>query len=260
MKMPFCMLVMTGILYFTGCSKKEMAPDAPDLPQFKVEVFSRELPDCKGRTGFCARFHAEYPVFGSGLDPAVRQVVNDAIIGAIGQQVTGKSGYVSDKLTLENAAQHFFDLYYEGNEQDAYYTAWEWTTSGEILFLSQKVLSLGIENFNYSGGAHPNTYSVYLNFNLETGKEIKLKDLVKNRKALEKLARRAFFRAKGISESNGLPGSDEVFQFPENFGITEEGLYFFYNPYEAGPYAAGPLDFVLSWKELEGICNRPLFY
>ena len=260
MKMPLCILVLLGMLCLPGCSKKEAILDAPDMPQFKVEVFSRELPECKDRTGFCARFHAEYPVFGSGLDSAVRQVVNGAIIGAIGQQVTGKSGYVGDKLTLENAARHFFDLYYEANDKDAYYAAWEWTTSGEILFLSQKLLSLGIENYNYSGGAHPNTYSVYLNFNLETGKEIKLKDLVKNKRALEKLARSAFFRAKGISDSKGLPGADDVFQFPENFGITEEGLYFFYNPYEAGPYAAGPLDFVLSWKDLEGICNRPEFY
>ena len=129
------------------------------MPQFAVEVFSRELPECKDRTGFCARFHAEYPVFEAGLNPAARQVVNEAIIGAIGQQVTGGSGSVGDKATLGDAARHFFDLYYEANDEDAYYAAWEWTTSAEILFLSPKLLSLGIENYHYSGGAHPNANS-----------------------------------------------------------------------------------------------------
>lgn len=248
-------LALAGALFLPGCSEKEAVAEETDLPKFKVEVFSRELLECKDRKGYCARFHVEYPVFESGLTPAVREIVNNAITGAIAQQVTGKSWSDASSPNLEDAARHFFDMYYEANDKASYYAAWEWTTSGDMLFLSENLLSLGIENFNYSGGAHPNTYSIYLNINLKTGKKIELRDLVKNRKALEKLARRAFFQAKGITDSKLGMDSEEIFQFPENFGITEEGLYFFYNPYEAGPYAAGPLDFVLSWKELEGICK-----
>lgn len=259
MKMPCRILVISGILFLQGCSNREQSTEAWDVPQFRVEVFSRELPECKARTGFCARFNAEYPVLESDLDPRVSQVVNNAVIAAIVQQVTGKPIAFEGNWTLEDAVRHFFDLYYEANDKHAYYTTWEWTTSADMLFLSKKILSLGIENYNYSGGAHPNTYSVYLNYNLETGKKIELKDLVKDKKALEKLARSAFLKAKGIQDSKAGIGSDGVFQFPENFGITGEGLYFFYNPYEAGPYAAGSLDFVLPWKMLEGICTSPAF-
>ena len=259
MKMLYHILAFAGILFLQGCSKREPGTEVWDVPQFRVEVFSRELPECKARTGFCARFNAEYPVLESDLDSGVCRLVNNAVIAAIVQQVTGKPIALAGNQTLEDAVKHFFDLYYEANDKDAYYTAWEWTTSTDMLFLSKKILSLGIENYNYSGGAHPNTYSVYLNYNLETGKKIELKDLVKDKKALEKLARSAFLKAKGIRDSKVGIESDEVFQFPENFGITEEGLYFFYNPYEAGPYAAGPLDFVLPWKMLEGICTFPAF-
>jgi len=257
MKMPYRALAIAGVLLLYGCSKKEAVVEASNLPQFRVEVFSRELVECKDRTGFCARFNAEYPVFESRLAPSVCNTINNAVILAIAQQVAGKSRHLEGENPLEDAAQHFFKMYYEANDQAAYYAAWEWTTSGDILFLSQNLLSLSIENYNYSGGAHPNAYSVFLNFNLKTGKKIELKDLIKNRKGLEKLARSAFFRAKGMTDADA--GADENFQFPENFGITEEGLYFFYNPYEAGPYAAGPLDFVLSWKDLEGICRFPDF-
>jgi hypothetical protein len=252
---------IAGLIFLNSCKDKEPSVSPSWLPQFRVEVFSRELSECKERVGYCARFHAEYPVFGPDLDSLVGKTVNAAIINAIANQVTDKETTGPDGASLENAARHLFQLYYADNDRSAYYSTWEWTTSSEILFLSQDVLSLSIENNNYTGGAHPNMHAIFLNFDLNTGKKIQLKDVVRDMKALERLARTAFYRAKGFSdeEVSVMVADRQInFAFPENFGITEEGLYFFYNTYEAGSYAEGPLDFVLSWKMLEGIAKNPL--
>jgi hypothetical protein len=247
---------IAGLIILGSCKHAEPPVEQSQLPQFRVEVFSRELVECEERLGYCARFHVEYPVFEANLDSVVCKTVNTAIINAIANQVTEKEAQGAVGPSLESAAKHFFELYYADNDKSAYYSAWEWTTSSEVLFLSREILSLSIENNNYTGGAHPNMYAIFLNFDLNTGKKIRLKDLVKDMKALEKLARDAFYRAKGFSdeEVSVMVADRQInFAFPENFGITTEGLYFFYNTYEAGSYAEGPVDFVLSWKILEGI-------
>ena len=45
----------------------------------------------------------------------------------------------------------------------------------------------------------------------------------------------------------------EEYMLPENFGITKEGLYFLYNPYEAAPYAAGSTEYIIPFEALKNI-------
>ncbi len=45
----------------------------------------------------------------------------------------------------------------------------------------------------------------------------------------------------------------EGFQLPENFAIKKEGIFFYYNPYEAAPYALGTTEFIISYKDLKDI-------
>ncbi|KAA3638580.1 MAG: DUF3298 domain-containing protein, partial [Bacteroidetes bacterium] len=42
-----------------------------------------------------------------------------------------------------------------------------------------------------------------------------------------------------------------------NFALTEEGLYFFYNPYEVGAYVLGPTSFTIPYGEIESIMEKP---
>jgi hypothetical protein len=96
------------------------------------------------------------------------------------------------------------------------------------------------------------------NFDLNTGKELKLMDIVEDAKALKELAQKRFIAAR-ISEYD-LDEVDindfffgEGFQLSENFAVKKDGVYFYYNPYEAAPYALGTTEFTISFKDLEGI-------
>jgi hypothetical protein len=52
-------------------------------------------------------------------------------------------------------------------------------------------------------------------------------------------------------QSNYFSGKE--FQLPKNYAIKKEGLYCFYNTYEATAYARGPIDFIIPWKDLDKI-------
>ena len=81
---------IAGLIILGSCKHAEPPVEQSQLPQFRVEVFSRELVECEERLGYCARFHVEYPVFEANLDSVVCKTVNTAIINAIANQVTEK--------------------------------------------------------------------------------------------------------------------------------------------------------------------------
>jgi Protein of unknown function (DUF3298) len=47
---------------------------------------------------------------------------------------------------------------------------------------------------------------------------------------------------------------------PKNFELQEEGIYFWYNPFEAAAYALGPTDFTISYSELGKLVKKEVLF
>ena len=62
-------------------------------------------------------------------------------------------------------------------------------------------------------------------------------------------------RELGVDESLSDAGFfwGESFALPENYALTEEGLYFYYNPYEIAAYVVGPTSFTISREQMAGL-------
>jgi Protein of unknown function (DUF3298) len=108
---------------------------------------------------------------------------------------------------------------------------------------------------NYAGGAHPNSYEVYLNIDRSSGKvrrleaicnvklyQEKIKSLIKQQLELNGLWANTWF-------TEGAGASAVI--VPSTYALLPKGILFLYNPYEAAAYAAGPIQVFVKYKDID---------
>lgn len=132
---------------------------------------------------------------------------------------------------------------------------------GKIELNTEHVISLSFNESFYLGGIHPNDYKSYYNFDTNTGRLLRLTDIVKDTVAFLKTAELKFWgnEIKNAKKNNmefsrgDYFFSENKFILPQNIGITKEGLRLLYNPYEVAAYARGMIILDIPWQELKGI-------
>jgi hypothetical protein len=136
--------------------------------------------------------------------------------------------------------------------EDFFYSDSEYGMS--VISNEDNRLCISVSYWANTGGAHPNGYSTYFNFNPQTGDTIMLKDILiaGANDSLAAKAKREFIKANGSLEENDWFFGNE-FKLAYNFVIAKGGLLFQYNSYEAGAYAMGAPQFFIPKKELHGI-------
>lgn len=112
-------------------------------------------------------------------------------------------------------------------------------------------ISIGQSTYDF-GTAHPFSSSNYYNFDIRTGKQISLDDLlIQNYETtLNKIAEEKFV------ETNGPQGWDfeqGKFKLNRDFAITPGGLLFSYDRYEIGCYANGAPQVFISYKDIDNL-------
>ncbi len=125
----------------------------------------------------------------------------------------------------------------------------------ELKTNERAVLSLTLVNYAFSGGAHGMTYMSGLTFDVETGKESKLKDLFKeNSNYIERLST---IIKKQIKQRN-IPVLNEFTRIKPNqdFYISDKVLVIYFQLYELVPYVYGFTYFPISVYEIEDIINE----
>ena len=109
--------------------------------------------------------------------------------------------------------------------------------------------------YNYTGGAHPNSSLIYVNYDIFSRKIIKLSDLI-NPIMMARLTYTAstiFRKQEGLSPTESLENfffENQKFSLNTNFLITKKGLLFYYNPYEIRSYAEGPMELLVPYSAI----------
>ncbi|MEO0734636.1 MAG: DUF3298 and DUF4163 domain-containing protein [Bacteroidota bacterium] len=116
----------------------------------------------------------------------------------------------------------------------------------KILYNERDLLFLSVDCYWYTGGAHGNYYVTFLNFDLESGKQLKAGNVFsqEGRKAVTKLLEDHF------NEILGDAKFAEITETNPNFTFTQHGIKFNYAPYEIAPYAAGKQEVTLTFDRL----------
>jgi len=161
------------------------------------------------------------------------------------------------KGNLSTAMDAFIQSYakeYKANQVNG--LGWVLDVESKIEF-NENIANLTIYNYSFMGGAHPNYFTQYSNFNIKTGEKIKYKDIIKDDAAFKKIVEKGF--SKTLIEKMGdqsiadsyIP--EEGLPLAENFKITKDTIELLYNTYEVTPYVMGDFPIKIPMTELKGI-------
>ncbi|WP_420148014.1 DUF3298 domain-containing protein [Spirosoma sp.] len=138
---------------------------------------------------------------------------------------------------------------------------WELKTTADTLYTNPKTLTVKFETYAYTGGAHPNTNLSYYTFDRETGRLLTLGDIITDTTNLVSMVEKAFRKQQAIQPNTNLEEEgyflrDGQFFLPANVGMSQEGLVFYYNPYEIAAYVVGPIQVTVPYTQLNTLLNK----
>ena len=229
-------------------------PDNSVSPQgnsltFRADSLSKEV--CVG--GNCATLRLIWPeASGTKAAEKINPVIRDQMALLI---QTGE-----DSAPLDTLIQDFFTSFqdFKGEFPDAS-GGWEIEAEGQVSYQSDSTLSVRFSQFNFLGGAHPNSSVSFLNFDPRTGEFLGDDQVILDKSVfVEKVEQkfRAFHQvAEGVSlQEDGRFFLPETGFFVANAKGFEDGKFWvIYQPYEIGPYVLGYTELEFSKEELRGV-------
>lgn len=162
----------------------------------------------------------------------------------------------SDTATLEEGISKF-DLEYKNFKADFEESnlVWEATFDGEVMYQSSEIISIAINSYTNTGGAHGNSVITIYNFDSVTGNLFEIHELVNDISALTEIAESHFKSDVKLEENESLNDYffGQPFHLPANIGYNEEGIVILYNTYEVASYAMGITEFTIPYEEIESL-------
>ncbi len=235
-----------------------------DTLAYVMKFYEKKIGDCQGGKAPCAVVTMVYPEFvgpaSAGLQQAITAWQREHMFTPMYGEGSGVRSPASPEAFTEQVAR---DLETFTRDSPGYASGWEIERKMRVVYNAPPVLSVEIATYAYTGGAHPNSYLEYANFDTRTGKQITLQDLFPEnaREKLNALAERRFRQLRKIPEGArwsdlGFFFKEDRFQLNENFRIGENGLTFYFNPYEIAPYAFGPTELFLALTDIRDLLKK----
>jgi len=123
--------------------------------------------------------------------------------------------------------------------------------------VSDTVISGYLVNYDYSGGAHPNTIYVPITYGLVDGKPARLsvrQIASPSISPAEVLAKAVIPKINAIKKQNeGDPIGSIDMKYANRFIVTKSGITWVFSPYDIGAYAEGPFIIDVPWSDLRGL-------
>lgn len=205
-------------------------------------------------TDDCPKVNVSIPV--AENVPIVADSINQKVFSTMKEILTvGENQYPAKdyQALLDDFMKSYTEIQMEsGNER----LGWQGEIKGRVLYESDKALNIELKHYTYTGGAHGYTGRRSLIFDRETGHFIPEKDLIKSESEFKALAERKFRSAYKIPQgspinSTGLMFENEVFQLPQTYFLTPQGLLLYYNVYEIASYVDGPKELLIPYAEAD---------
>jgi Protein of unknown function (DUF3298) len=131
-----------------------------------------------------------------------------------------------------------------------------------VVYADDNLISVGFtEVTNYAGAAHPNTATVVLNYDLKAGRTLRLADLFRpGSPYLKTISDYCLKELEGDGDLEGFrdmiaEGASAKLKNYRNWLVKRQGLEITFDPYQVGPYAAGPQYVTIPYKALAKIIN-----
>jgi hypothetical protein len=124
-----------------------------------------------------------------------------------------------------------------------------------VTYNDKGLLSLGITDYVYAGGAHGNYATAFYTYDLRKRRLMRLSDVLRPgfERDVEAALARAARRRAGLKPGEPLDSYYFVENIPatENFYLTGKGIVFGYPPYEIASYADGQVELFVPFAEVK---------
>jgi hypothetical protein len=210
-----------------------------------VELISKQIKERSKEMNL--EIAANYPQLTGGNNPNLEKF-NQAARALVSKKVAGFKKDLQNDEGLEPLPDSM------GSDLNVDYT---------VVLAQDDLVSIKFEvGSYYQGAAHPNSYSDVLNYDLKNGKQLKLADLFKpGAKFLPVIATYSIGDLKKQAKDKGLlddlieSGAAPAAKNYLSWNITKKGLGINFDPYQVGPYAAGPQYVMVPYTILKDLIN-----
>ena len=165
------------------------------------------------------------------------------------------------KEYVDQASTDYMEYAYE---DDAFEDDWSYyyyrTSDTQISRADTKAVCLCVSWEDFAGGVHPNYYYETYCFDTQSGKKLKLEDVIDTSKQPEMLE---LIEKKALEENDGLEEmllndlgdvlQEEADLGQLSFNLDRKGLTFYFSPYEIAAYAAGGTVVTIGYDEIPGL-------
>lgn len=238
--MPSKILPMVCLLLLIGCSKEQ-----------KLHFNTVTLGDEECETCTTVQITIPQAEGNSKIASAVNMDIREEVISFLIFDDTIETG------TIEEAIASFHNGYEELREKFSEETSpWKGAIEGKITYEDPRLLSIKLEAYLFTGGAHGFTSTRFLNFDKEKGVALENNELFISPTDFTQFAEMKFREQEKIPpeapiNSTGFMFETEEFYLPDNIGFTVNGLQLFYEQYEIASYADGPIVIDLPFEEVK---------
>ena len=195
--------------------------------------------------------HMVYPVLTD--TGAVADSINRTVMGVIRSSFDEQDSLRGD-YTLDQSIDSM--MAYKNNDEYLRKMPYTFVSEGTA-FRYDNVVTVWIQRYIFTGGAHGMTPSEFFNFDYSNGRRLTNDQLFKDTAELCKLNRKAFnlyLEGKGITNpKQALFVSPDELPLPQNMGFDSIGLVMIYNQYEIAPYSFGLFVYSLPYDHVKSM-------
>lgn len=199
----------------------------------------------------------------ASLDINLLKIIDDTPTAAlINKEIEGVAcailnvGENISEPTLQKAMLQFNTSYQNiSNEFPEETVPYEASIDCQLTFQCKNLISVAIDSYVFTGGAHGYGGVSYINVDVKSGKRVSNKALFKNHNKFINHAEKIFRAQNEIPEnepinSTGFFFENDTFNLPENIGFTDKEVILYYNQYEISSYAEGPIELKLNKEDV----------
>lgn len=249
------LLLALLVLSVFACKENPPAEQEEPVEGLLIESLTTERSEgeCDTPDGPCAHIFLTYPMVKNGSEKLIANVsqwANDFLIAMLDPGLEPDA-----ETTLSSAIEGFLEMHRETVlEMPELPSQYEVEVTDTVLLLDSLHLTLRLDAYSYTGGAHPNAFAAIATFDVQSGKQLIVADLVDDVEELETLAEQYFREERKADFEDGFDFDESwPFKIADNVGLTTDGLFFCYIPYEVGPYAMGFTEFVIPYEALKSL-------
>lgn len=232
-KYYYTAFLIVAVLFSSCIEEPELTFSEQAISSIKGADISIVYPEANGNTSRVVK---------------INNVIENHVVNAISfSEEELKGVHIADAVKAFNVEYETFKKEFPESEQQ-----WNASIEGEVLYHSPEIISIAMNSYLDTGGAHGNDNITFLNFNSETGDLYTNEDIINANEKLEALIK-TYFEKEIVDSGSTIEDYffGEPFHLPANIGFSEDGVIFLYNVYEIASYAQGYTEFIIPFEDIK---------